>query len=53
MRAALTNADTFGCTFPPAADPRAKAVILACVFLIDFIYFEEPANENGGGHHDD
>ena len=36
-----TNADNFGATFPMAATPEEKAVILAAVFLIDMMFFEK------------
>lgn len=36
----LTDADTFGLQFPDGATSREKKVLLAAVFLIDFIYFE-------------
>lgn len=37
---ALTDADTFGVTFPDACTPELKAVLLGAVFLIDFVHFE-------------
>jgi uncharacterized protein YxjI len=37
---ALTDADTFGITFPVAAPAATKAVLLGAVFLIDFVHFE-------------
>lgn len=43
-----------GVTFPPTAAPEAKAVLLAAVFLIDFMFFEDGgAAEGGGGFGDD
>jgi uncharacterized protein YxjI len=36
----LTDADTFGLTFPPGATLETKAVLLGAVFLIDFAHFE-------------
>ncbi|MDA8539177.1 phospholipid scramblase family protein, partial [bacterium] len=47
---AFTDADNFGCTFPPDATPQAKAVLLAAVFMIDFLFFEEPVNQDQGGY---
>ena len=38
---AVTDADNFGCTFPPQATPEQKAVLLAAVFLVDFLFFED------------
>ena len=46
VREAATDADNFGCTFPPTVTPEAKAVILAAVFLIDFLYFEDSGNDD-------
>ncbi len=48
----FTKADNFGATFPMSASPEAKALILASVFLIDFMFFENAQNNNGGHHHD-
>ncbi|XP_059140101.1 phospholipid scramblase 1-like [Physella acuta] len=42
----FTDADTFGVTFPIDLDVRLKATLIGCVFLIDFMYFEDPANMN-------
>ena len=44
----FTKADNFGATFPMTASPEAKALILACVFLIDFMFFEKAAEPYGG-----
>eukprot|EP01051_Picozoa_sp_SAG22_P003129 SAG22_NODE_149_length_17456_cov_5.058363_4_plen_383_part_00 len=51
----FTDADNFGCTFPPAATPAQKSIILSAVFLLDFLFFENnaPANDNSGGGYDD
>ena len=49
----LTKADNFGATFPMTASPEAKALILACVFLIDFMFFENAQNNNSNRHHSD
>ena len=52
LQEGLTDADNFGVAFEPAADLHAeeKALLLAAVFLIDFMYFEdnEPAKNNDG-----
>ena len=47
VQEAVSDADNFGCTFPPGASPEAKAVLLAAVFLIDFLFFEDSAGEDG------
>jgi uncharacterized protein YxjI len=39
-REVLTDADTFGVTFPAGADTTVKALLLAAVLLIDFVHFE-------------
>jgi uncharacterized protein YxjI len=41
MQEYFTNADTFGVEFPMDLDVRMKACIIAAVFLIDFMYYEE------------
>ena len=41
---ALTDADTFGLTFPPGCTVTQKAVLLGAVLLLDFVHFE---NSNG------
>jgi len=46
-REMFTDADTFGVTFPMDLDVRLKATLMGAVFLIDFMYFEEPANQKG------
>jgi uncharacterized protein YxjI len=42
----LTDSDTFGIQFPDGATTEEKKVLLAAVFLIDFIYFEGNAGMN-------
>lgn len=46
----FTDADNFGVQFDPALSDATKTLLLAAVFLIDFMYFEdnEPANRRGG-----
>ncbi|XP_059174851.1 phospholipid scramblase 1-like [Physella acuta] len=39
---AFSDADTFGVTFPIDLDVRLKATLIGCVFLIDFMFFEDP-----------
>jgi len=36
----LSDADVFSLSFKPGMDVRAKAVLLAATFLIDFMFFE-------------
>jgi len=44
VREAFTDADNFGVSFPMDLDVKVKATLLGAVFLIDFMYFEQPAN---------
>lgn len=41
IKEAVTDADTFGVTFPMDLDVRMKATMLGACFLIDMMYFEE------------
>ncbi|XP_038076557.1 phospholipid scramblase 2-like isoform X1 [Patiria miniata] len=41
-----TNADNFGVSFPTDLDVKVKATLLGAVFLIDFMFFEQPKNNN-------
>ncbi|RUS71175.1 hypothetical protein EGW08_021062, partial [Elysia chlorotica] len=41
MQEMLTDADKFGVTFPESLAAEKKATLLAAVFLIDFLYFED------------
>jgi hypothetical protein len=36
----FTDSDLFGIQFPSGAEPHEKKLLLASVFLIDFVYFE-------------
>lgn len=45
-REAFTDADNFGVKFPLDLDVKVKATLLAAVFLIDFMYFEQPPDNN-------
>jgi hypothetical protein len=45
-REAFTDADNFGINFPMDLDVRIKTVLLAAVFLIDFMFFEQTDNKN-------
>lgn len=42
----FTDADNFGVQFPMDLDVKAKACLLAAVFLIDFMFFEETNNQD-------
>jgi hypothetical protein len=42
----FTDADNFGVSFSPDLALHVKALILAAVFLIDFMYFEDNAGKN-------
>ena len=43
----FTDADNFGVDFPVSLDLNAKSLLVAAVFLIDFMYFEDnDANSN-------
>lgn len=53
MTEMFTDADNFCCTFPLDATPEAKAVLLAAVFMIDFMFFEEGGDADGNGLGDD
>ena len=42
LQEGLTDADNFGVTFESdTLSPQEKALLLAAVFLIDFMYFED------------
>ncbi|XP_041352138.1 phospholipid scramblase 1-like [Gigantopelta aegis] len=41
LKEALTDAENFGVTFPVDLDVRTKAIVLAAVFLLDFMFFED------------
>ena len=44
LQEAMSDADNFGCAFPEGATAADKAVLLAAVFLIDFMFFESAGN---------
>jgi len=48
LKEIFTDADTFSVSFPVDLDVKVKATLLAAVFLIDFMYFEnnEPNRDN-------
>jgi hypothetical protein len=45
----FTDADNFGVELPQGLPPGSKALLLAAVFLIDFMYFEDNNQKKGGG----
>ncbi|XP_059154162.1 phospholipid scramblase 2-like [Physella acuta] len=47
----FTDADNFGVSFPKDLDVKLKATLMACVFLIDFMYFETAPNNQNHHHH--
>eukprot|EP00698_Gefionella_okellyi_P008635 TRINITY_DN214_c0_g1_i2.p1 TRINITY_DN214_c0_g1~~TRINITY_DN214_c0_g1_i2.p1 ORF type:complete len:296 (+),score=37.50 TRINITY_DN214_c0_g1_i2:41-889(+) len=49
LKEMLTDADNFGCDFEPSLPRHHKALILAAVFLIDFVYFEDSNNRGAAG----
>ncbi|XP_071479849.1 phospholipid scramblase 1-like [Diadema antillarum] len=46
FKASFTDADNFGITFPADLHVNVKATLLAAVFLIDFMFFEDQQNNN-------
>jgi len=47
---AISDADNFMVRFPIDLDSRLKAVLVGAVFLIDFLYYEQPANKDQNNH---
>jgi len=45
----LTDADNFSLSFPLDLDVNVKASLMAAVFLIDFMYFEETGGDQNQG----
>jgi hypothetical protein len=41
LKEGFTDADNFGVTFPPGWCDAHKSLLLAAVFLIDFVHFEK------------
>lgn len=46
VKEAFTDADTFTVSFPMDLEVRAKALLIAGTFLIDFMEFEKPPKNN-------
>ncbi|CAL2027285.1 unnamed protein product [Caenorhabditis brenneri] len=51
LRETYTKADTFFVSFPQNLDVKLKGVLLGATFLIDFMQFEQPKNQNRHHHH--
>jgi len=52
IQEAFTNADNFSISFPVDMSVKMKAVLLGALFLIDFMFFEQPQQQhNQHGHH--
>jgi len=50
VKEAFTDTDNFGISFPLDLDVKVKATLLGALFLIDFMYFEQPQNNDHGSH---
>eukprot|EP00339_Tiarina_fusa_P020627 CAMPEP_0117062462 /NCGR_PEP_ID=MMETSP0472-20121206/43509_1 /TAXON_ID=693140 ORGANISM="Tiarina fusus, Strain LIS" /NCGR_SAMPLE_ID=MMETSP0472 /ASSEMBLY_ACC=CAM_ASM_000603 /LENGTH=51 /DNA_ID=CAMNT_0004781589 /DNA_START=730 /DNA_END=885 /DNA_ORIENTATION=+ len=46
----MGDADAFSMYFPQDATPYDKCLLLASIFLIDYMYFEESAQGGEGGN---
>lgn len=46
LKEAYTDADNFNVSFPIDLDVKLKATLLSLVFMIDFMFYEQPANNN-------
>lgn len=47
MKAAISDADNFSLVFPKKATKEIRAVLMAAVIMLDFMFFEEgPANNS-------
>lgn len=49
LREVFTDSDNFGVTFPIDLDVGIKATVLAAVFMIDFMHFEESRKDGDKG----
>lgn len=49
LKEAFTDMDNFGITFPMDLDVRCKATLIGAAFLIDYMFFEKKANNEGDG----
>ena len=47
----FTTADNFGIKFPMDLDVKMKAVVMGACFLIDFVFFEQPQQNQQHRHH--
>eukprot|EP00057_Strongylocentrotus_purpuratus_P010805 XP_011665279.1 PREDICTED: phospholipid scramblase 1-like [Strongylocentrotus purpuratus] len=50
LKEMYTQADNFGVQFPADMDVKTKALLLASTFLIDFMFFENPKNNDRQNH---
>lgn len=46
LKESLTDADNFGVQFPNGSSTEVKKLLLAVVFLLDFVYFEDNKGSN-------
>ena len=47
MKAWLSDADNFSLVFPEGSNAEDRALLMAAVIMLDFMYFEEgPPNRN-------
>lgn len=46
MKAAVSDADNFSLVFPKKAKKEMRAVLMAAVIMLDFMFFEESPNNN-------
>ena len=44
LKEGFSDADNFAVEFPPQLPPKARALVLGAVFLIDFVHFENKGN---------
>ena len=46
LKAAISDADNFSLVFPTQATREERALLMAAVIMLDFMYFEENPNQN-------
>jgi len=46
LKAAFSDADNFSLVFPKKANKEIRAVLMAAVIMMDFMFFEEKPNNN-------
>ncbi len=42
----MTDADNFHCVFPVDASPPQKLCLIAMIFLLDFMFFEDNSSSS-------